>query len=265
MTNYSIKRMLGAIHISQKELFGYTLLLLWLLTMISLPILRWVYGDRVLPTGINIAAIFQASAVFYIVQQQWGFSRTARTFGLVALITWGAEALGHTTGIPFGAYHYTDTLQPQIFGVPALIPLAWFMLLPSSWAMGQIIVGERDSWQKHAAFIVMSALALTAWDLFLDPQMVAWNFWQWDVDGIYFGIPLSNYFGWFVVAAFVTAIIRPAPLKMMPLALIYGVVWFLQSFGQAFFWGQIGPAIFGCIAMGGIMVVAYLRRSKQVL
>jgi uncharacterized membrane protein len=94
--------------------------------------------------------------------------------------------------------------------------------------------------------------------------MVAWGFWVWDTpSGIYFGIPLSNYVGWLFVAALITILARPIHLKAMPLTLIYGMVWFLQSFGQAFFWRQIGPAFIGCLAMGSIMMVAYWRSHER--
>ena len=266
MTTHSITHTLRDIRISRTELPGYILIAFWVLTMISLPILRWRFGDAILPLGTNVAAVFQGSAIFGLVWQQWGFRRTLNTFFVVAIVTWGAEAIGQATGFPFGAYHYTDALQPQILGVPLLIPIAWFMLLPPAWVMGQQIVGKQVTWQKRAAFIVISAAALTAWDLFLDPQMVAWRFWLWDnPNGIYFGIPLSNYVGWFVVAALVTFLAQPALLKPMPLALIYAIVWFLQTIGQAVFWGQIGPALVGCLGMGGIMLLAYWRSRDRSL
>jgi len=241
---------------------SYTLLLIWLLTMIALPIGRWVLGDTIIPTGVTLAAILQAAAVFSMVLPQWGWKRSTQTLLIIAILTWGAEFIGHRTGFPFGDYHYTEQLQPQIAGVPLLIPIAWFMLLPSSWVMAQLIVGERTNWQKQALFVIVSAAALTAWDLFLDPQMVGWNFWQWENPSGYFGIPWSNYLGWLLVAALVTAVVNPPELKPMPLALVYGIVWFLQTVGQAVFWGQVGPAVVGSLAMGSILIFAFWRSRK---
>lgn len=242
---------------------SYALLLIWLLTMIALPIGRWAMGDAVIPYGVTLAAILQAAAVFSIVVRQWGWQRSAQAVAIVAVLTWGAEFIGHRTGLPFGEYHYTDLLQPQIGGVPLLIPLAWFMLLPPSWVMAQLIVGKGGGVLHRLGFILVSAAALTAWDLFLDPQMVGWNFWVWENPSGYFGIPWSNYFGWLLVASLVTAAVNPAELKPMPLALVYGIVWFLQTIGQAVFWGQVGPAAVGSLAMGGIMLLAYWRSRKQ--
>ena len=243
----------------------YGLIGAWLLSMIALPIARWTFGDSAIPIGVNLSAVLQACAVFFIVQRHWGLRRTTMAFAIVAVVTWGAEVIGSSTGFPFGVYTYTDVLQPQVAHVPLLIPVAWFMLLPSSWVMAQLIVGERrQTWLSRAAFVAVSAVALTAWDLFLDPQMVNWNFWQWAENGAYFGIPLQNYFGWLLVAAIVTILVNPQRLPILPLALIYGVVCFLQTIGQAVFWGQPGPALFGFFGMGGVMLLAYLRwRTNQ--
>jgi putative membrane protein len=53
---------------------------------------------------------------------------------------------------------------------------------------------------------LVAAVALTAWDLFLDPQMVGEGYWVWMADGIYQGIPWTNYLGWFVSALVVLAV-----------------------------------------------------------
>jgi putative membrane protein len=166
--------------------------------------------------------------------------------------------------VPFGVYSYTDLLQPQLFGVPLLIPLAWMMMLAPSWAVASVIVGrERSSWRKRAAFILISALAITAWDLYLDPQMVGWGFWVWAQPSGYFGIPWVNFLGWILTGAVVTAIVRPDDLPITPLMVIYGIVWILQAIGLAVFWGQPGPAVFGFAAMGGLLALAYARRNVR--
>lgn len=235
----------------------------WLISMMALPISLWVLGDEVFPTGITLAALVQAGVVFAILVQQWGPS-ALRAFAVTAILSWAAEWIGSNTGLLFGVYHYTKLLQPQILGVPLLIPIAWFMLLPPSWVMAQQILGAHlRGWQRHIAFAALSAAALTAWDLYLDPQMVERGFWIWAQPSGYFGIPWSNYVGWFVTAFVITLIIRPAPIKPLPMGFIYAAVWFFQGIGQAVFWGQPGPALVGLIVMGAVWLLALYRTQQR--
>lgn len=229
----------------------------WIGSMIALPIARWTWGDVVIPLMTTLSAALQFSAVLVVLWRAWGARRTLLTMIGVAALTWGAEWLGSTTGFPFGPYHYTENLQPQLFGVPLLIPLAWLMMLGPSWAVAQGIVGGRLSgWWYRLSLAVVSALAMTAWDLYLDPQMVGWGFWVWQYPEGYFGIPWSNYAGWLLVSAVVTLAASPARVPSAPLLVIYGVVWVFQAIGMAVFWGQVGPAAFGFAAMGLMLWLA---------
>jgi uncharacterized membrane protein len=78
-----------------------------------------------------------------------------------------AEAVGVATGRPFGQYAYTGTLGPELLGVPVVVPLAWVMM---AWPA---LVVARTLVPRGPAVAVVGAGALTAWDVFLDPQMVA--------------------------------------------------------------------------------------------
>lgn len=230
----------------------------WVLAMIGLPILRWTLGDAMMPAGAILTVLLQTSAVLVLLWQAWGAARTLRLALLIGFFAWGVEALGSATGFPFGAYGYTKSLQPQLLGVPLIIPLAWLMMLPPAWAVARTITGCYGS----AAFVVASALAFTAWDLFLDPQMVAWNFWTWDHPSGYFGIPWVNFLGWLAASAVLTVLARPAALPLTPLLLIYAITWVLESIGLVVFWGLPGPGFVGCIVMGILLAVAIWRAQK---
>lgn len=249
---------------TRREFIMIGFVLAWVLSMIALPIARWVMGDAAISWGVIITVVFQVAAVFVVLLGAWGVQRTLIALLIVAAATWLAETIGYRTGIPFGHYYYTDLLQPQLAGVPLFIPLAWFMMLPPAWAAAQVIVGTERRW----LFVAVSALALTAWDLFLDPQKVAWGFWVWTdgsgglFEGGYFGVPWQNYLGWLLVASIVTALIRPDRLPVRPLLLIYGIVWVFQTIGQAVFWGQPGPALVGFVGMGLIMLFVWWRWDR---
>ncbi len=224
----------------------------WLCTMISIPILRWFLGDIALRWGVISTVCLLAATVLSILQQAWGARRALRVIVPVIALAWLVEYVGHTTGYPFGDYKYTALLQPQLGGVPLIIPLAWLMMLPPAWA-----VGSRLSGVPHGLrFVLISAGAFTAWDLFLDPQMVAWGYWQWTVAGGYFGIPWLNFIGWFLAATLITLVARPMALPQGTLLLIYGSTWLLQSIGQALFWAMPGPALVGFLVMGSFVLLA---------
>lgn len=257
--------MLTAIRVRFERLEIFTLPTLlvvgWVLTMISIPIVRWTLGHGAKLPLINAGVLLQAAAVVVILWQAWGWRRTLTTAVTIALFTFLVEALGSTTGFPFGHYDYTDLLQPQLFGVPLLIPIAWLMMLPPAWATVAFLLptshnsAPAQRRKQYALFVVLSALALTAWDLLLDPQMVAWNLWVWQEPGGYFGIPWLNFWGWFMTAVIVTLLVRPERLPVRPLLVIYTITWFLEVVGLALFWGMPGPALVGGL---GMMLFVYI-------
>lgn len=251
----------------------YAVFTLWLLSMISVPIQRWMMGDGALPAAITLGVAFQALAVGLILAHGWGWPRALVVAVLVAALGWAVEWLGHNTGFPFGAYAYTATLQPQVGGVPLLIPLAWMMMMPPSWAVAHAITRRMDSQWRAPAFVLVTLLAFTAWDLFLDPQMVGWNLWAWhDPSGFtYFGIPWSNYAGWLLSAGLITLaalpLLRLDRLPVSPLLQVYALTLALEFIGLLAFWGMPGPALVGAAAMGAMLVWAVwaLRRQSRAV
>jgi uncharacterized membrane protein len=105
-------------------------------------------------------------------------------------------------------YHYTDKLGYKFLGlVPLLIPIAWFMLsYPSFIIASRLMPGGKDIWAWRLSVATVGAVVMTAWDLAMDPMMVAGGHWVWEVEGAYFGVPLQNYWGWWLTI-FVTFIL----------------------------------------------------------
>jgi putative membrane protein len=233
------------------------LITLWALGMIALPIGLWTLGESILPWAVSLTVLILASATVSLLFAVAAPGRALRAIAVVLIGGWLVEFMGSKTGIPFGHYDYTTALQPQIGGVPILIPLAWLMMLPSAWAVAQQIA-PTSRWRQ----LLISGLAFTAWDLFLDPQMVMWNFWQWENPSGYFGIPWVNFLGWFISAVLLTWFANPPPLPIDPFLIIYTLTWALQTIGLAFFWNMPGPAFFGFIAMGFFVVMAWSRRRQ---
>lgn len=127
---------------------------------------------------------------------------------LVGFIVWGcsigaASELIGTTGflqignvpLPFGEYHYTNWLGPKIADhVPYFIPPSWFAMSIVSLDLARRVTNAR--WGS----VLLGTTFMVLWDVSLDPAMnQAFPFWKYAVDGFFFGMPFSNWCGWFGV------------------------------------------------------------------
>ena len=134
--------------------------------------------------------------------------RLAAAFLAIAVVTsWALEELGVVTGLVFGGYHYTSALGPSIGSVPILIPVAWFALAyPTSVLVdlvaGRWVAGSPGGGRRLVALAMAGALAMTAWDLALDPILSGptWRAWVWEAGGPAGAIPAQNYVGWAATA-----------------------------------------------------------------
>jgi len=129
-----------------------------------------------------------------------GWTRALRLLALVFAVSLLFESVGVATGLVYGPYHYTDKLGPLFLGlVPYLIPVAWFMMsYPSFVIADRLVPSGWKHWLRLLAVAAVGGLAMTAWDLVMDPVMVYNGHWVWDVDGAYHGIPLQNFWGWWL-------------------------------------------------------------------
>jgi hypothetical protein len=111
------------------------------------------------------------------------------------------ENIGVITGFPFGPYHYTDVMGPKLFLVPLLIGPSYFGTGYVSWMLAVIILnadGRRDT-LATIAVPVLATFIMVTWDLCLDPTAsTIGGMWIWETGGGYFGVPLTNYLGWFL-------------------------------------------------------------------
>jgi putative membrane protein len=200
-------------------------------------------------------------------------------------ISLASELTGTATGYPFGPYSYTTQLGYLIGGrVPFNIPTSWFFMLYASLAIcGRILPARNDSASKWR-WAAIAALVLTAWDVSMDPAMVATTHWLWHLPsleggsvirrlfltGFFYGMPLTNWLGWLltglVVARVMLAIVPPsrwtervAPSRL-PLVLYAanGVLPLLICAGRGMWWA----VLFGAVAMGIPLVLAVRRPAR---
>jgi putative membrane protein len=178
----------------------------------------------------------------------------------VAAAGLAVEAAGVASGLPFGAYAYSDALGPRVAGVPLVVPLAWtWMAWPAWLAAGRVVVGRTRR-------VALAGVGLAAWDLFLDPQMVAEGYWRWAdprpaLPGVP-GVPVSNYLGWLVVAVGLMALlhavggpaVRPPSPEDAPMLAMYLWTYVASAVAHAVFLGLPGSAAWGALGMGTLAV-----------
>lgn len=112
------------------------------------------------------------------------------------------ENLGVATGFPFGHYFYTDALGPKLFYVPLLIAPAYLGVGYMAWVLATVLVGDlKRGADPFSTFVTpfIATFIMVLWDIALDPtaSTVDKN-WIWKEGGGFFGVPLSNYLGWFL-------------------------------------------------------------------
>ena len=195
----------------------------------------------------------------------WAFStghalltRGPRTALLLVAVTtaggFAVEALGVHTGFPFGQYGYAD-LGPALLGVPLVVPLAWTWMAWPAW------LGAARLTARRLPRIGLAGLGLAAWDLFLDPQMVAAGYWSWAGTD---GVPLTNYAGWLGVSLLMMAVLslgEPSGPSTQD-APMYGL--YLWTYGSsvlahAVFLHLPGSALWGALGMGLVAIPLAIR------
>ena len=113
-----------------------------------------------------------------------------------------SEVAGVNTGFLFGKYKYVSLIAPRVLGVPLSVPVMWGFyayltyLIASSIITCKGIVGS-------ILRITYASLLMVILDLAMDPFMVskihAWV-WLGGWGPTWFGIPASNFIGWFIVS-----------------------------------------------------------------
>jgi putative membrane protein len=168
--------------------------------------------------------------------------RAVAAFFLLFLVVGNViENLGVATGFPFGHYYFTDHMGPKLFHVPILLGLAYLGIGYISWTLALLILGNSNGKNPLAGFRVVAlplvaSFLMVAWDFSQDP---VWSTiarcWIWPHGGPYFGVPLSNFFGWYLTvyifyqlfAVYLrrsSAVSNPLPTRYWQLAVLFYAV-----------------------------------------
>lgn len=161
-------------------------------------------NSGLIPHSIPTSVLVMVPVVFALIHgaARYGWGGILMFIAICLVVSNALENLSILTGFPFGHYHYTDGLGPKLFLVPLLIGPAYISTGYLAWVIGNVLIGDvRRGTGLFAVFATpfIAAFAMVVWDVCLDPTLsTALKFWIWEQGGGYFGVPLSNYLGWFL-------------------------------------------------------------------
>ena len=209
------------------------------------------------------------------------FNACGRLSGTIALklLLWVGifsglvEYAGVVYGFPFGSYGYTEHFGPRLYGkLPLAIPFAWWVIvfiLHAFW--GSFI---RNKTINSVWIPVIVGLNATFVDLAIEPvATIVRSYWIWDSNAsLFYGVPLSNFLSWFLVAGIISFGIeliagkqiatayRPKEAFRIPFAVLGGVlISFLVGAIVAGLWLAVAIIIANCCAL----VLMYQSRETN--
>ncbi|HMN02171.1 MULTISPECIES: carotenoid biosynthesis protein [Geobacter] len=219
------------------------------------------------------------------------------------LISFASEFSSINTGIPYGWYYYIDATRDRelwIAGVPFFDSLSYVFLAYCSYATALFVVSPVKAWRWDVvtlesrsirgsfAVLFLGSLFQVFLDIIIDP--VALQGYRWFLGqiygyrepGIHFGVPLSNYVGWWVVSVIMVFVLqridlwsegkggKPAGVANPPLRSLYGPILYLSvlvfNLAVTLWLGEYLIALTGIliyVLAGSIAIVTIVRRTNR--
>ncbi len=223
-----------------------------------------------------------------------GWKRTGAMFGITWVVAFVCEFASTRIGFPFGDYYYTaSTVGEELYlaNIPFMDSLSFIFLLYASYMLAlwfllpfqstvqasgrHLLVRESLSWRV----IGLTSLLFMFLDIVIDPVALRGERWflgqiyGYPDPGVYFGVPLVNFAGWFVVGVISMAGYRlldrhtgilpelphaiPAREVLLGCGLYYGVLLF--NVLVTFWIGEPLLGVVGCLIYLPITVLAFLK------
>jgi uncharacterized membrane protein len=172
--------------------------------------------------------IFLASFLLISIAN-FGWRTTLLFTVLTYAISLACEWSSIHNGFPFGLYHYIEATRGReiwVFGVPFMDSLSFTFLGFASYTVALLLssplyrrgadlrILDTREIRRAPRVWLMAALFMVMVDMVVDPLSVLGNRWflgkifWYDPAGPHFGVPISNYLGWFFVAAITIALFQ---------------------------------------------------------
>jgi putative membrane protein len=217
-----------------------------------------------------------------------GVLRAAAWLVSATAIGWLVEFSSTRCGFPFGMYLYHQGAYPGeawICGVPLFASLSFAALSYFGFSSARALLVAPD---LRPATSLLAAASLVWLDMVMDPVTLLGRYWRlgdlyhYDPPGAHFGVPITNYAGWFVTIVVIVVanqgidrlLAKPARTFPLPyrsywaLACLLGVHGYILATTIALVLGGRVPAearIGAILASGTTLSAAYVVFAVQML
>jgi len=144
-------------------------------------------------------------------------------------LAWISEFSSIHWGFPYGDYHYIQSTAGRelwVFGVPFMDSLSYvflsycsysvalFIMSPICVSSGKLTIFESHRIRRSVEALLLGAFLFMLLDIVIDPVALLGERWflgkiyGYRHPGFYFGIPMSNFGGWFLVGAVMTGALQ---------------------------------------------------------
>ncbi|MBJ6799381.1 carotenoid biosynthesis protein [Geomonas propionica] len=214
-------------------------------------------------------AVYLVAAVLHL-----GWKKTILFTVCGYLIAFASEFSSINNGFPYGWYYYVEATRDRelwIAGVPFFDSLSYvfltycsyatalLVLAPAKRVKGDLVLLETSRIRRSFAVLLLGSLFQVFLDIVTDPVALQGSRWflgriyGYREVGTHFGIPMSNYFGWWLVSALLILALqlidrfgsgedRPAGVGAAPYRSLYGPFLYLCviafNLGVTFYIGE---------------------------
>lgn len=201
--------------------------------------------------------------------------KRAVLFGIAGyIIAWLSEYSSIHNGFPYGYYYYIEHTKGKeiwVMGVPLMDSVSYVFLAYASYSMALMVISP-VIYSKGIIYIletkrirnslyarILGAVFFVYLDIIIDPVALQGNRWflgqiyGYPEKGVYFGVPISNFIGWFVVGYVLIYVLQKIDRLLLRMDA-------KDFFGYGYTWRyMIGPLLYAGIVVFNIAITFYIR------
>lgn len=259
--------------------------------------------DIAVGTVVNRPYVFVFFAAYLLAAVLHLGWRAVLAFTVVGyLISFGSEVASINTGFPYGWYYYIDITSNRelwLAGVPFFDSLSYVFLSYCSFSTALLLLAPLRRWRwnlvpletralrRSFSVLFLGSLLQTYLDIIIDPVSLQGHRWflgqiyGYREQGHHFGVPLTNYLGWWLVSALMIFALQrlascpigpepPAGIRPVPFKVLFGPLLYLSviafNLTMAVLIGEMTIAVTGLfiiflpLALG---VISIARRTNR--